>query len=155
MMSTQENKQLVIQGYQKFQNQDIKGVLEMCADDIEWEGARSEDIPFSGTFHGKQETAQYFSLMDQVQEIEQFEPQEFIAEGDKVVVLGQSKWKVKATGETYDNPWVHIFTVQNGKLTRFQQYNDSAAALEAFRPYPEDMQQATRQQQDTGPSVRH
>jgi ketosteroid isomerase-like protein len=150
MMNSQEIKQLVMEGYQRYQNKDIAGIVESCTDDVEWEGARSEAIPFSGIYHGKQQTAQYFRLLDQAVEALQFEPQEFIAEGDKVVVRGQSKWAVKSNGQTYENPWVHIFTVRDGKVARFQQFNDSAAAVEAFRPY-----QQTLQQTGATTSVRH
>ncbi|MEN3295615.1 MAG: uncharacterized protein V7642_4868 [Burkholderiales bacterium] len=149
-MNIQENKLLVMQGYQKFNDKDIDSLLEMFTDDIEWEGARSEHIPFSGVYHGKQQAAQYFKLLDQAQEAQQFEPQEFIAEGDKVVVFGQSRWTVKSNGNTYESPWAHILTIRNGKVARFQQYYDSAAAIEAFRPY-----QQPSQQTGASPSVRH
>lgn len=149
-MNSQENKLVVKEGYQKFKNKDIAGILELFADDIEWEGARSEYIPFSGVYRGKQQAAQYFALMDQAQESQSFEPQEFIAEGDKVVVMGQSKWTVKATGQTYENPWVHIFTLREGKVVKFQQYNDTAAAQEAFRPYVQPSEQT-----GAASSIRH
>jgi hypothetical protein len=148
-MNIQENKLLVMQGYQKFNDKDIGALLEMFTDDIEWEGARSEYIPFSGVYHGKQQAAQYFKLLDEAVEAQQFEPQEFIAEGDKVVVFGQSRWTVKANGNTYDSPWAHILTLRNGKVARFQQYYDSAAAVEAFRGYQQS------QETGAGPTVRH
>lgn len=133
-MSSQDNKQLVMQGYQKFQNKDIAGLLELFTDDIEWIGAKAEELPFAGEYHGKNEVSQYFAQLDQAQEAQQFEPQQFIAEGDNVVVTGQARWTVKSTGQTYDNPWVHVFTIRDGKVARFQQYNDSAAAVKAFQP---------------------
>lgn len=132
-MNSQENKQLVMQGYQMFKNKDIKGLLALYADDIEWIGTESEYIPFSGSYHGKGQVAQFFTKMDQAQEAIQFEPQAFIAEDDKVVVTGQSIWLVKSTGLKYENPWVHVFTIRDGKVARFQQYNHTAAAEAAFR----------------------
>jgi ketosteroid isomerase-like protein len=149
-MNIQENKRLVIQGYQKFGDKDIGALLEMFADDIEWEGARSEHLPFSGVYRGKQQAAQYFKLLGESVEAQQFEPQEFIAEGDKVVVLGQSRWTVKSNGNSYDSPWAHVLTIRNGKVARFQQYYDSAAAVEAFQPH-----QPSTQQTGGSPSARH
>ena len=143
-MNIQDNKQLVMQGYQLFKNKDIPGLLALYADDIEWQGAESEEIPFSGTYRGKAQVAEFFSKLDQAQEALQFEPEAFIAEGDKVVVTGQSIWSVKSTGQKYENPWVHVFTIRDGKVARFQQYNDTAAAAAAFRPA-----QASAQQQQT------
>ncbi|MEN3364975.1 MAG: uncharacterized protein V7606_2249 [Burkholderiales bacterium] len=149
-MSAQENKQLVMRGYQNYKDKDIGKILEMCTDDVEWVGGKSETIPFANTFHGKQETAQYFALVDQSLEARLFEPGELIAEGDKVVVLGQSNWAVKANGETFENPWVHVFTIQNGKISRFQVFDDTAAVAEAFGSY-----QKPGQEKGAGPTVRH
>lgn len=132
-MSSQDNKQLVMQGYQKYQNKDIQGLLELLADDIEWVGVENEDIPFAGVYRGKGEVGRYFSQLDEAQEAQQFEAQKFMAEGDNVVVTGKSRWTVKSTGQAYENPWVHVFTIRNGKVARFEQYNDTAAAAKAFR----------------------
>ncbi|RZI41607.1 nuclear transport factor 2 family protein [Herbaspirillum sp. HC18] len=133
IMGNQEVKQLVMQGYQRYQNKDISGLLELMADDIEWVGVETDEIPFAGVRHGKQEVAQYFSEMDGAQEALSFEPQNFIADGDMVAVTGSSRWTVKSTGQTYDNPWVHIFTIRDGKIARFEQHNDTASAAKAFR----------------------
>lgn len=143
-MGIQENKQLVMRGYEQFKNRDIQGLMGNFADDIEWLSPESDYIPFSGSHRGKSEVADYFMKLDQFQEAEQFEPNEIIAEGDKVVVIGQSRWKVKSTGKTYDNPWVHVFTVKDGLTVRFEQFNDTAAAEAAFRP----VEGAARRQED-------
>ena len=143
-MSIQENKQLVMQGYQLFKNKDIQGLLALYSDQIEWVGHDSDYIPFAGTYRGKNQVAEFFSDLEQAQEAIRFEPQNFIAEGDKVVVTGEAKWLVKATGRQYDNPWVHVFTVRDGKVVRFQHYDHTAAAEAAFKP-----SQTSSQRQDT------
>ncbi|WP_192805220.1 nuclear transport factor 2 family protein [Noviherbaspirillum aerium] len=149
-MTIQENKQLVMQGYQKFQAQDIEGLMQNFADDIEWIGVESEYLPFSGTYRGKQEVMRYFGMLAQSQEAMQFEPREFIAENDKVVVCGDSQWLVRATGRSYTNPWVHVFTIRDGKVARFQQFNDTAAAERAYRPLP-----ASMSEQSAGTGLHH
>jgi ketosteroid isomerase-like protein len=40
---------------------------------------------------------------------------------------------VKATGKKVDSRGFHLFTVKNGKVTRFLEIFDSAAAVEAYR----------------------
>ena len=62
-----------------------------------------------------------------------FEPAEFIAQGDKVVVLGSSKATVKSTSRSYETDWVHVFTVKDGKVTNFAEFFDTAAATKAFQ----------------------
>jgi uncharacterized protein len=141
-MSSQTNKQLVMQAYQLFKDNDIQGMLALYADEIEWQGVESELIPFAGVYRGREQVSRFFSELAQAQDVMMFEPQTFIAEDDKVAVTGQSSWRVKSTGQTYDNPWAHVFTIRDGKVVSFQQYNDTAAAEAAYRPAPTASQQA-------------
>jgi uncharacterized protein len=133
-MDTKQNKQLVMQAYEMYRNKDIKGILALCDDKVEWIGQESEFIPFAGRHHGKDQVAQFFSKLEQSQDAIRFEPRDFIADGDKVAVTGGAAWHVKATGQTYDSPWAHVFTLRNGKIVRFEQFNHTAAAEAAFRP---------------------
>jgi hypothetical protein len=133
-MDTQQNKQLIMRGYQMFQDGNIDGLLQLFSDDIEWLGYQTEFVPFSRDYHGKQDVARFFAELNEAQETDRFEPQELIAEGDRVVALGTAQWIVRATGKQYGYPWVHAFTVHDGKITRFQQYYDSAATQAAFMP---------------------
>lgn len=131
-MNAQENKQLIIEGYRLFQAGDIRGLLERYHDDAEWVGPESEVLPYSGNFHGKQGIAQFFSRLDTAVQALRFEPQQFLAEGDRVVVTGESSWLVRSTGRSYDSPWVHVFTIRDNKVARFQAYYDTAPAERAF-----------------------
>ncbi len=133
-MNAQQNKQLIMHCYQLYKDKNIRELLNLFQNDIEWISNDSDDIPFAGRFHGKDEVGQFFTKLEQAQDVIKFEPQDFVAEGDKVVATGVSSWHVKATGLTYDNPWVHVFTIRDGKVARLQQYNHTAAAEAAFRP---------------------
>ena len=66
---------------------------------------------------------------------EVFEPREFVAQGDKVVVLGYYKART-AAGRPFASDWVMIFTVANGKVARFQEFTDVAALNAAFEGVP-------------------
>lgn len=133
-MTSEENKQLAIRAYAAFMAGDMPQLMNVYADDVEWKGIDSEYIPFSGTYHGKAGVAEYFAKMNACQEAQRFEPIEYLADGDKVVVYGISAWRVKATGRTYETPWAHIITARDGKVVRFEQYNDTAAVVAAFMP---------------------
>ena len=58
------------------------------------------------------------------------EREQFIEDGDTVVVLGAEAWKHKASGEPAEVKMAHVWTVANGKLTRFQQHVDTARVRE-------------------------
>lgn len=133
-MDTKQSKQVVMQAYQMYRDKNLKGMLALFHNDIEWISTESDYIPFAGSYHGKDQVTQFFNKLEQAQDAIKFEPQTLIAEGDKVVATGISTWHVKSTGLTYDSPWVHVFTLRNGKVSHFQQYNHTAAAEAAYRP---------------------
>jgi uncharacterized protein len=56
-----------------------------------------------------------------------------VAQGDKVVALGNYAWRVKSTGLEYETDFVHVFTVRDGKVTRYQEFMDTAVVGGAYR----------------------
>jgi uncharacterized protein len=132
-MSEKDNTRLVMQAYDKFRNGDIPGLVNLFSEDIEWILDRVENVPFSGERHGKAEVGQFFSTLDESQHPLQFEPQEYIAQDDKVVALGHYTWTVKQTDRVFESDWAHVFTVQNGKIARFREYADTLAAHQAYQ----------------------
>ena len=58
-------------------------------------------------------------------------PPEFMAEGDRVLVIGVAKGKIKATNKAFKDEWVFDITVRDGKLTRIQEYIDTQALARA------------------------
>jgi ketosteroid isomerase-like protein len=60
-------------------------------------------------------------------------PQEFIAQDNKVVVLGHYVWEIKSTGMQYDSDWTHIFTIRDGMIAGFREFLDSHKAKTAYQ----------------------
>ncbi len=133
-MNTQQNKDFVMEGYRLFQAGDISKLVERYHDNAEWVGPESDYLPFAGNFHGKQGIAQFFAKLDGAARVTHFTPIRTIAENDTVVVTGESSWVAKSTGRSYDSPWVHVFTMRDGKIARFEAFYDTANAERAFRP---------------------
>lgn len=131
-MSTEANRQLARRGYDMFMRGDIEGVIGLCADDIAWVSPKTEEIPYSGDFHGKEEVGRFFKLLGESLECEHFEPQCFIADADKVAVSGVSQAKALRSGARFEDAWVHIFTMKNGQIVRFDQYGNIAAHAAAL-----------------------
>jgi hypothetical protein len=59
------------------------------------------------------------------------EPPEFIAQRDRVLVVGFATGKIKATNRTFEDHWVFDITVRNGKLTNVREYIDTQALARA------------------------
>jgi uncharacterized protein len=121
------------QAYEAFQRADVPAILNLLADDVEWILPTIESISFSGPRRGRDQVAEFFSTLAREQDALRFEPREFIAGDDKVVALGSYEWKVKATGRTWQSDFAHVFTVRDGKIVRFHEFTDSAAAAVAYK----------------------
>lgn len=132
-MNEETNTQIIRDAYEKFGSGDVPGLLSLFADDIDWATPHIENAPFSGNRLGLEEVGEFFKLLGEAEDIAFFEPDEFIAQGDKVVVLGSSKATVKSTSRSYETDWVHVFTVKDGKVTNFAEFFDTAAATKAFQ----------------------
>ncbi|MBC7950437.1 MAG: hypothetical protein H7Z12_01280 [Rhodospirillaceae bacterium] len=59
-------------------------------------------------------------------------PESFIGQGQRVMVTGRERDRVKSTGKEYQVEWAHCFKVQNGQIIRFQDDQDTAAIQAAF-----------------------
>lgn len=132
-MSEATNIEIVENAYEKFSRGDIIGLLGLFTDDIDWETPHIENAPFAGNRLGLEEVEEFFKLLAESQDFSYFEPTEFIAQGNKVVVLGRSKATVKSTDRSYETDWVHIFTIHEGKITNFHEFFDNALATRAFQ----------------------
>ncbi len=131
-MNEQENTKLVQKTYELFKSGDIETLLNMYSDDISWETPKVENSPFGGKISGRDKVADFFTRVDEHEEFSVFEPTEFIAQGDKVVVLGHSTARVKSTNKELTLEFVHIVTVADGKITGFYEFFDTAAAGTAY-----------------------
>jgi len=101
-MSEQTNVAVVQQAYEAFGRGDIPGVLDHLTDDVVWALQGPTTIPFAGVHRGREGIAEFFSLVGEALEYEQFEPREFVAQGDTVVVLGYERSLVKPTGRMFE-----------------------------------------------------
>lgn len=133
-MAEQENVKIVEAAYDSFGRRDIPELLGRLTEDVEWvTPGESAQIPYAGRKRGREEVGNFFSTLAEAEEITHFEPREFIAQGDKVVVLGNYKGNVLSTKREYDLDWIHVFTIRDGKISSFNEFIDTAALSDAYR----------------------
>jgi uncharacterized protein len=129
-----ENTRLVQSAYEAFGRGDLGALAEVMADDIEWVNPGDPgDDPNAGTFKGKEAVLAWFGGLASTLDFTTFEPREFIAQNDKVVCLVYSEATVRATRRASVNHEAHVWTFRDGKIARFQNYLDTAAAAAAHR----------------------
>ena len=130
-MSAQENTRLVRQAYQSIQAGDMQSFLNALAEDVQWQLPEMKNVPFAGMWRGHRGVEQFFGKVSETQEVIEFEAEEFIAQGDRVVVLGRFFMRVKATGKDSRSAWAHVWTIRQGRVTHFREYVDTAAVIDA------------------------
>jgi ketosteroid isomerase-like protein len=59
------------------------------------------------------------------------EPPEFVAQGDRVLVIGVATGKIKATNRAFKDDWVFAITVRDGKVTNVREYIDTQTLARA------------------------
>jgi ketosteroid isomerase-like protein len=128
-MSIQENVQIVKDFFAAVGRGDQQGLLALCADDIEWI-IPGKGWPLAGTHHGHAGLANVLQKASEL-EISSEAPAEYVAQGDRVLVVGFAKGKVKATGKTFEDHWVFVMTVRDGRLTNIREYIDTQALARA------------------------
>ena len=129
-MSTQENVQIVKNFLAALGRRDKQGLLALSAEDIEWI-VPGEDWPLAGTHRGHAGLANVLQKASEEVETTYPRPPEFVAQGDRVLVIGVATGKIKATNKAFKDEWVFDITVRDGKLTRIQEYIDTQALARA------------------------
>lgn len=132
-MSARDSVKIVKRGYEAFQKGDIETLLALLTDDVEWETLAVEGVPWAGPRRGKADVRDFFGVLAEHEEMLGFEPREFIAQGEKVAVVGHYRGRIKATGQIAETPWVQVFTIRDGKLARFFEVFDTASAARAYQ----------------------
>ena len=128
-MSTQENVQIV-KDFFAVMGGDKQGLLALSAEDIEWI-TPGEDWPLAGTHRGHAGLADLLQKASEMVETSFPEPPEFVAQGDRVLVVGVATGKIKATNKPFKDNWVFDITVRNGKVTKIREYIDTQALARA------------------------
>lgn len=126
--------QVVQQLYAALGKGDIPTVMSLLAEDVLWEMPHPrEQVPFGGIWKGIEEVKQFFMTTHDCAQFKQVQLQEYIAQGDKVVVIGHNKVMAKPTGKEYENDFVAVWTVQGGKIKEMRDFMDTVQAIEAFQ----------------------
>lgn len=129
----QDNVQLVQQIYAAIGRGDVPAVIDMMADDIEIHVPGPSEIPFAGTYRGHEGVGQYFHAIGTNTDILQFEPRDFIAQDDQVVVVGDERLRSKSTDRSWETGWAMVWTVRDGKVAVLREFHQTAAIADAFR----------------------
>ena len=127
-ISVEDNVRLIQKAYADFSRGDMASLLDAFAEDIQWITPGNTEV--AGERRGREEVAAFFRTLADQWDFLAFEPREYIASGDRLVVLGRYDVRSRQTGRTAASHWAMVWTIQHGKATHFQEYTDTST-LEA------------------------
>lgn len=125
-----ENKQLIQRMYDAFNRGDIDTVLAGVTGGVAWHALGA--APFDGRYLGRDQVRQFFKVLGESVQMDQFDVDEILADGNKVVALGKLRATVRESGHHYETPWVHIFELREGKVASLHIFSDTHAVASAF-----------------------
>jgi len=126
--------EVVKQAYESFGAGEMDRFYTLLSEDIQWDHRGPPGAPISQLYVGKEGVAKFFQDIFATQEFLEFEPHEFFGDGNRVVVLGFHRFRVKETGKEWQSEFAATWTVEDGLITRWRPIHDLTAEAEAHMP---------------------
>ncbi|MDR3623301.1 MAG: nuclear transport factor 2 family protein [Paludisphaera borealis] len=138
MEDVQQNIAKLRQAYQLWNDTrggSVSEWMNLFADDVVLHppGGHDAGTGFFQGCKGKVAANAYFSALGDSWELIYFLPEEFIADGERVVVLSQVAFRSKATGKTAASHKADVFRFRDGAVAEYRDFFDTAGALAAQR----------------------
>lgn len=122
--TTASPRSVVDKMFAAFGSGDADKFVETASSDTVWIYHGTQVIP-KATYNGKEGARAFITGILDNMEIISFEPRQFICEGNCVAVLGSEHQKVKRSGKELRQQWVQVYTVENGLITRMEEFATS------------------------------
>lgn len=92
-------------------------LLNHLADDVKWKTTAPANTPIHERFTGPDGVREYFRRVDELLVTEEFSVEGYFQGGDKVVVLGTERLRLRRSAAESKCEWVTVFTF-NGDCNR-------------------------------------
>jgi len=115
--------------YRAQQKRDLRSILMLMSQDIEI--IQSTELPWGGTYLGHDGVKKFLTTLSEHID-SQVQVERLIDAGEKLAVVGRTVGKARKTKLEFDVPIVHIWTMLEGQVIRFEPYIDNATMLAAL-----------------------
>ena len=108
--------------------------LEICADKIAF-GSLANGPPGSAyltAYQSRDELKGYFAGLSRDWEMMEYEVDHFVAQGDRVVMLGSCTWRFRKTGKVVWTQKANSRRFENGKAVEIFEFYDTAQVMAAI-----------------------
>ena len=127
---SQENVEIVRAAYRAFNSGDAERLLGLVASDIEIQA--SGLMLDQGTYEGHEGVVAYGENLREVWgDSLHIHVEDFIEEGDNVVVMARTSARGKSSGAEVDIPLAHVWTIRDGRVASMHAFTHRTDALRA------------------------
>jgi hypothetical protein len=126
--------QLIQNLYAAFGRGDVAFITGQVQAQARWDfNVTHSDVPWHVPAVGPAEVARFIAALMSNVTLQAFEPRQFIAAGDEVVVHVRIAFTVNRSGKSVDQEQLHWWTVRDGKVARLRHFEDTAQVIGAWQ----------------------
>jgi ketosteroid isomerase-like protein len=112
--------------------------MSICAEDVRF-GSIAQGPPgasYMASYSGRSALGQYFDGLRKDWDMIEYVVEDFVAQGDRVVMLGRCSWRFRKTGRVVSTPKADAWRFSSGKAVEFFEYFDTAQLRDAMSAPP-------------------
>lgn len=137
MSEESENVDILREAYRLWhetKGESVDHWLSICADQLDFGsiGQSVKATPYMTIYESKTRLGEYFRGLARDWEMIEFRTEHFVAQRDRVVMLGRCSWRAKRTSKTVWSPKADSFRMAKGKIIEFFEYFDTAGMRDAL-----------------------
>ena len=108
--------------------------ISICDQNIRF-GSIAETVPsvdYMADYRSRDELGAYFAGLIRDWEMVEYRVDNFVAQGDRVVMLGFCSWRAKKSGKVVSTPKCDTWRFADGKAVEFYEFFDTAQVMLAL-----------------------
>lgn len=130
-MPMKTNRRIIADHYAASDRRDLDGMFADVAEDVQW--TEMAGFPCAGTFVGREAVAaNVFAVLGREWDGFGFRLERLVDGGETVVGIGEYSGTHRATGKSMRARVVHVWQLEGGKVTRFEQFCDTRLVAQAM-----------------------
>ncbi|MEO9468471.1 nuclear transport factor 2 family protein [Parasphingorhabdus sp.] len=118
--------------FEAFGAHDVDSIVKWLHPDVRIEFYGPDIIPYARNYNGLEQARSFFETVLSSVDIHQFDPEDYICEGDKVVVTGHLRLTARSTGKPIESDFAHVITIADEKWLLFRDFMNTFEAAVAF-----------------------
>ena len=111
--------------------------MKICDADIAFgslaQGA-APPVQYMTAYSNRDKLKDYFAGLARDWEMQEYVAEDYVAQGDRVVMLGRCSWRFKKTGKVVSTPKCDVWRMKDGKAVEYFEYYDTAQVMAAAVP---------------------